>query len=47
MTLLDLASHAIDNLWRSRLRSILTIIGVVISVGFLLTMVSLGIGIEE
>ena len=47
MTLLDLASHAIDNLWRSRLRSILTVIGVVISVGFLITMVSLGTGLEE
>ena len=47
MTLLDLASHAIDNLRRSRLRSILTVIGIVISVGFLITMVSLGTGLEE
>lgn len=47
MTLFDLACHAIDNLWRSRLRSMLTVIGVVISVGFLLTMVSLGTGLEE
>ena len=47
MTLLDLAYHAIDTLWRSRLRSVLTVIGIVISVGFLITMVSLGTGLEQ
>lgn len=47
MSLFDLVSHAIDNLWRSRLRSTLTVMGVVISVGFLATMVSFGTGLEE
>ncbi|MCH7823821.1 MAG: ABC transporter permease [Acidobacteria bacterium] len=47
MSLFDLLLHALENLWRSRLRSSLTVMGVVIGVGFLVTMVSLGAGLEE
>lgn len=47
MSLLDLSLHALENLWRSRLRSSLTVMGVVIGVGFLVTMVSIGAGLEE
>ena len=47
MTLLDLISMARQNLWRTRLRTFLTLIGVIIGIGALIAMVSFGIGLEK
>lgn len=43
----DLTGMALSNLWRQKMRSFLTIVGVCIGVGALVLMVSLGIGIKR
>lgn len=47
MTTLDLIRMALRNLWRTRLRSSLTILGVVIGIGALISMVAFGSGMEK
>lgn len=47
MTLSDLVIMARQNLWRTRLRTLLTLIGVIIGIGALIAMVSFGIGLEK
>lgn len=47
MTILDLITMARQNLWRTRLRTLLTLIGVIIGIGALIAMVSFGIGLEK
>ncbi|RQO32581.1 hypothetical protein DBR32_03010 [Taibaiella sp. KBW10] len=47
MTILDLITMARKNLWRTRLRTLLTLIGVIIGIGALISMVSFGIGLEK
>jgi hypothetical protein len=47
MTLTDLIIMARQNLWRTRLRTLLTLIGVIIGIGALIAMVSFGIGLEK
>jgi putative ABC transport system permease protein len=38
---------SVENLWRTKLRSVLTTLGVVIGIGALVSMVSFGIGMQE
>lgn len=47
MTIADLITMARQNLWRTRLRTTLTLIGVIIGIGALIAMVSFGIGLER
>jgi ABC-type antimicrobial peptide transport system permease subunit len=47
MTSFDLISMAIRNLWKRKLRTFLTILGVVIGTASIIVMVSLGIGMSE
>lgn len=47
MKLTDLIIIGFSNLWQTKLRSILTILGVVIGIGALSSMVSFGTGIEK
>lgn len=47
MNLADMTRMGFTNLWRTRLRTVLTIIGVVIGIGALTSMVSFGTGIEK
>ncbi|MCT4612189.1 MAG: ABC transporter permease [Clostridia bacterium] len=47
MKILDLIVMGIKNLWRRKLRTFLTIIGVVIGTAAIVVMLSLGIGMEE
>ena len=47
MTISDLITMARQNLWRTRLRTTLTLIGVIIGIGALISMVSFGIGLER
>jgi len=47
MTSSDLVRMGLRNLWRRKLRSILTILGVVIGTAAIVVMVSLGIGMNE
>ncbi len=47
MTLSDLIKFALSNLWREKLRSLLTILGVSIGVAALMAMVSFGSGLQK
>ncbi|MCO6486724.1 MAG: ABC transporter permease [Saprospiraceae bacterium] len=47
MTTSDILRMAIHNLWRTRLRSSLTVLGVVIGIGALISMVAFGSGMEK
>ena len=47
MKFLDLLHTAFLNLWRRKLRAVLTILGLVIGVSAIVVMVSLGIGIQQ
>lgn len=47
MTFSDLIVMARQNLWRTKLRTSLTLIGVIIGIGALISMVSFGIGLEK
>jgi putative ABC transport system permease protein len=47
MTPSDLWRLSLENLWRTKLRSVLTTLGVVIGIGALVSMVSFGIGMQE
>ncbi len=47
MTTLDLIRMALRNLWRTRLRSSLTILGVMIGIGALISMIAFGSGMEK
>ena len=47
MTLGDISAMALGNLFRRKGRTLLTVIGVVIGVGALVLMVSLGIGLKQ
>jgi putative ABC transport system permease protein len=47
MILGDLFRLALENLWRTKLRSVLTTLGVVIGVGMLVSMVSFGTGVQR
>lgn len=47
MDFIDLSRMAFSNLWRTKLRSTLTILGVVIGIGALTSMVSLGVGLQK
>jgi putative ABC transport system permease protein len=47
MTPHDLWRLSLENLWRTKLRSVLTTLGVVIGIGALVSMVSFGIGMQE
>jgi len=47
MTAVDLAQLALGNLRRTKLRSFLTILGVVVGIGALLSMVSFGTGMQK
>ena len=47
MTGKDLFAIAVENLWRQKLRAFLTISGVTIGVGMLITMLSFGVGLQQ
>ncbi len=47
MTASDLLRISLRNLWRTRLRSSLTVLGVIIGIGALISMVSFGSGMEK
>lgn len=47
MNLTDMILLALSNLWRTKLRTILTILGVVIGIGALTSMVSFGTGLQK
>ena len=47
MNFFDIMSLALRNLRQSKLRTALTVIGVVIGVGAIITMVSLGLGLQQ
>ncbi len=47
MTFIDLILLGLNNMWRMKLRSALTIIGVVVGIGALSSMVSFGSGIQK
>lgn len=47
MTSLDLLGMALKNMWRRKLRTFLTVLGVIIGTASILLMVSLGIGMNE
>ena len=47
MTFSDIWRLSLENLWRTRLRSVLTTLGVVIGIGALVSMVSFGVGMQE
>ena len=47
MSLRDLISMAVRNLWKRRLRTFLTVLGVVIGTASIVVMVSIGIGMNE
>ena len=47
MTLLDILALALRNLRQAKLRTALTVIGVVIGVAAIITMVSFGIGLQQ
>lgn len=47
MTSFDLISMAVRNLWKRKLRTFLTVLGVVIGTAAIIVMVSLGIGMTE
>ena len=47
MNSLDLSNIAFSNLWRTKLRTSLTVLGVVIGIGALTSMVSFGVGMEK
>jgi putative ABC transport system permease protein len=43
----DIWRLSLENLWRTKLRSVLTTLGVVIGIGALVSMVSFGVGMQE
>ena len=47
MTFVDASQLALANLWRTRLRTILTTLGVIIGIGALVSMVSFGVGVQK
>ena len=47
MKLSDILFMAVRNLWRRKLRTFLTILGVIIGTASIVVMVSLGIGMDE
>lgn len=47
MTFLDSSQLALANLWRTRLRTVLTTLGVIIGIGALVSMVSFGVGMQK
>jgi len=47
MDYIDLTQMAMNNLWRTKLRSSLTILGVVIGIGALSSMISFGVGMQK
>ncbi len=47
MNYLDLIQMGFSNLWRTKLRSVLTILGVVIGIGALSSMISFGVGMQK
>jgi putative ABC transport system permease protein len=47
MTPADLWRLSLENLWRTKLRSVLTTLGVVVGIGALVSMVSFGVGMQE
>ena len=47
MNLLDMISLGFANLWRNRLRSFLTVLGVIIGIAALTSMVSFGTGMQK
>ena len=47
MKLPDLLQFALDNLWRTKLRTVLTTLGVIIGIGALVAMVSFGVGMQK
>lgn len=47
MNLMDMVILGFSNLWRTKLRTLLTILGVVIGIGALTSMVSFGIGMQK
>ena len=47
MKLDELTSISLGNLWRTKLRTILTTIGVIIGIGALVSMISFGIGTQK
>ncbi len=47
MRLSDVSRLALENLWRTRLRTVLTTLGVIIGIGALVSMVSFGSGLQH
>src|SRR3972149_7313147 len=47
MDYLDLSKLAISNLWRTKLRTFLTVLGVIIGIGALSSMISFGVGMQK
>ena len=47
MNLLDMAALGLENLGRTRFRTALTVLGVVIGIGALTSMVSFGTGMQK
>ncbi len=47
MTFLDASHLALANLWRTKLRTFLTTLGVIIGIGALVSMVSFGVGLQK
>ena len=47
MKIFDLLLMSISNLWKRKLRTVLTVLGVVIGVTSIVVMMALGIGLRE
>ncbi|HAG43161.1 MAG TPA: ABC transporter permease, partial [Clostridium sp.] len=47
MNSLDIVKMGLKNLWRRKLRTFLTILGVIIGTSSIITMLSLGFGMSE
>lgn len=47
MNIIDLLDISFSNLWRTKVRTILTVIGVIVGIGALSSMVSFGVGMQK
>src|SRR3989304_8721338 len=47
MDYIDLTQMAMSNLWRTKLRTFLTVLGVIIGIGALSSMISFGVGMQK
>ena len=47
MNFLDLLTMSVNNLWRRKLRTFLTVLGVIIGTASIVVMISLGMGLNK